>query len=51
MRIGIFENQHEAVKELPEERQGAFWVAFFAYVSTAPSRAFPSLWNAWRGTL
>ena len=32
MRIGIFDNQHEAVKELPEERQGAFWVAFFAYV-------------------
>ena len=32
MRIGIFDNQHEAVKELPDERQGAFWVAFFAYV-------------------
>lgn len=32
MRISIFDNQHEAVKELPEERQGAFWMAFFAYV-------------------
>lgn len=32
MRISIFDNQHEAVRELPEERQGAFWVAFFAYV-------------------
>ena len=32
MRISIFDNQHKAIKELPQDRQGAFWCAFFGYV-------------------
>lgn len=32
MRISIFDNQHAAIKELPEDQQGAFWVDIMAYV-------------------
>lgn len=49
MRISIFDNQHEAVKELPEERQGAFWVALFAYVfdGVEPTFSEPMERMAW----
>ena len=32
MRISLFDNQWEAIKELPDDRQGAFLRAFCAYV-------------------
>ena len=49
MRISVFDNQHEAIKQLPEDRQGAFWMAFFAYAfdGTEPEFDDPMERMAW----